>query len=91
MHLNGVGMGLQSLGARHGLHVARQAAVSGGVDTLHADLLHKVVRGEATAAVRPASGRQNVIAAAGVITKGLRAKVSDKNSARRTNFLEQRR
>ena len=68
----------QSFGARQGLHIAGKAAKTAGLIVCTLMRFTKSLGGKAAAPPRPAAGRQNVIAAAGVIAKGLRAERPEK-------------
>ncbi len=79
-HLHRIGMRFQSFGIRQNLHILTEPLESCRVDCLHADPFHEIVCGKSAPPPRPASGRQHVIASAGVIAKWLRAQRTQENS-----------
>jgi len=71
-----------------GIREAQKALIRDG---LHADAFHEVCGRETAALVRPAAGREDVIAAGDVIAERLRAPRAEKNCPGGGDFLEKRR
>ena len=88
---HGVAMREQSFGFCQrfgGIREAQKALIRDG---LHADAFHEVCGRETAALVRPAAGREDVIAAGDVIAERLRAPRAEKNCPGGGDFLEKRR
>src|SRR5215471_14692167 len=78
-HLHSISMGQKSLSASQSLYIAGKPRETSPADRLHADAFDEVSRAEPAAPASPASGGQDVVAAASVIAQRLRCPRSHKD------------
>src|SRR5271155_5132398 len=87
--LDGVGVREQAFSAGQCYRIPCQTLKTVTLDCLYADALHEIGGGKSTAHPRPAARRQNVIAAANLVSQRLRSPRPKENRASRGDFLKQ--
>ena len=82
-------MSHQALGFCQSFDRVGETKESVAANGLHADTFHKVGRRKPASFACPTPGREDVIAAGGVVAKRLRAPRAKENGARRVDFLQE--